>query len=108
MPISYALFLGIPIGVFFYFIGKVILRTMFGHFESQERRSSLVFSAFGLLLVPTIWTTGVIQEEFPDRGGSGNLLRSASDRRAHHGETRQTLLRRERLLRFYENRPLRS
>jgi hypothetical protein len=69
MPISYALFLGIPIGVFFYFIGKVILRTMFGHFESQERRSSLVFSAFGLLLVPTIWTTGVIQEEFPDRGG---------------------------------------
>ncbi|MGB8261561.1 MAG: hypothetical protein WCE75_14465 [Terracidiphilus sp.] len=66
MPIQYALLLGIPITIFFYFIGRTVLRIWTGHFLLPERRTALIFGAFGLLLVPTIWTIGCLQEEFPN------------------------------------------
>ena len=68
MPISYALLLGIPIGIFFYFLARMLLRVLMGHFESPERRASMAFGAFGLLLIPTIWMIGVLGADLSAMG----------------------------------------
>jgi hypothetical protein len=35
------------------------------HYERPERRAALIFGLFGALLIPTIWVSGCLEEEFP-------------------------------------------
>jgi len=60
MPINYALLLCIPIGLFFYFEARWLLRFFLGRFEQKERGAAYCFAAFGALSVPLIYVTGII------------------------------------------------
>jgi hypothetical protein len=70
MPISFALLLCIPIGFVFFLIARFSLRYLVGHYERPERRAALIFGLFGSLLIPTIWTMGCLEEEFPTISGT--------------------------------------
>jgi hypothetical protein len=70
MPISYALLLGIPIGFFFFGVGRFCIRYATGRYDEPERRGAMTCGAFGVLLVPYIWTSGCLQEEFPNVPGT--------------------------------------
>jgi hypothetical protein len=40
-----------------------------GRYEGPERRASMAFGVFGALLIPYIWISGCLQEEFPGTPG---------------------------------------
>jgi hypothetical protein len=70
MPISYALLFCMPIWFVFFLIARFCLRYLMGHYERPERRAALIFGLFGTLLIPTIWTMGCLEEEFPTMSGT--------------------------------------
>ena len=70
MPISFALLLCIPIGFLFFFIARLTSRFVIGRYGGLERRASLAFGSFGVLLIPDLWTFGYLQEEFPNAPGT--------------------------------------
>jgi len=72
MPISYALLLCVPIGLLFFWIGRLCSLYVLGRYERTERRASMAFGVFGALLIPDIWIIGNLLEEFP--GTSGMLM----------------------------------
>jgi len=72
MPISYALLLCIPIGLLFFWIGRLCSLYVLGRYEGRERRGAIAFGVFGFLLIPDIWTIGNLLEEFP--GTTGMLI----------------------------------
>jgi len=69
MPISIALFLGIPIGLLFYFEARWLIRYWTGRYESPEHKAARICGFFGLSLVPLIYCFGFIGQEFPGRIG---------------------------------------
>jgi hypothetical protein len=69
MPISIALLLCIPIGLFFYFEIRWLCRRILGRFEKYERRAARVWGLFGALLIPLIYCFGWIEYAFPGRLG---------------------------------------
>jgi hypothetical protein len=69
MPISIALFLGIPIGFLFYFEARWLIQWCLGRYESRERKVARFCAFFGVLLVPLIYCFGFIWQEFPGRIG---------------------------------------
>ena len=74
MPISFALLLCIPIGFLFFFIPRLTSRFVIGRYGRLERRASLAFGIFGVLLIPDLWTFGCLQEEFPNAPGTAIAL----------------------------------
>jgi hypothetical protein len=72
MPISIALFLGIPIGAVFYFEARWLIRYVSGHYEQRERKAARIMGVFGALLVPIIYCIGTIEEAVP--GSLGKTL----------------------------------
>jgi hypothetical protein len=69
MPISYAFLLGVPIGLFFYWVARFCLHYTTNSFGKVEHRASLAFGAFGVLLVPFLWTFGCLHDAFPNFPG---------------------------------------
>jgi hypothetical protein len=69
MPISLALLFCIPIGLLFYFEARWLIRYFSGRFEQKERRAARLFGIFGVLLIPLIYCSGLIEHEFPGRFG---------------------------------------
>jgi hypothetical protein len=69
MPITYALFLCIPIGLLFYFEARWLIRYLLGRYEEKERRAARFFGVFGALLIPLIYCFGHIEDAFPGPAG---------------------------------------
>ena len=69
MPISIALFLGIPIGFLAYFEARWLIRYFFGRYEPRERKAALICGLFGASLIPLLRCFGYIEQEFPGKTG---------------------------------------
>jgi hypothetical protein len=69
MPISIALWFGIPIGFLFYFEARWLLRFFLGRYERKERLAARFFGAFGVSLIPLVFCSGLIEHAFPGRLG---------------------------------------
>jgi hypothetical protein len=70
MPISIALWLGVPIGFLSYFEARWLIRYCVGRFDQRERRAARFCGAFGVFLIPLIYCFGLIEDAFPGRLGT--------------------------------------
>lgn len=62
MPISVALLFCVPIGFAFYFEGRWLIRPATGRHGLKERGLTVAFAVFGVLLIPSIWCSGLSED----------------------------------------------
>jgi hypothetical protein len=69
MPISIALFLGIPIGFLFYLEARWLTLRIFRRYGENECKVARLFGVLGLLMVPLIYCFGLLENAIPGKLG---------------------------------------